>query len=188
MKACKKDGPLPSIQFELLMRVMTEKVIFDKHDNCIQDSVRGVGKRLGVSYSSVQRLIKDMMVEGLAATTKDIAGISRVMVNPAFLYFHNRYDKRFHRAMYLLGSHEKAVEWLNLCRSHDRLYNPLTGEVVGYFDTAKDLTYSNSYGKNDRDKIHQRDGYVSYADGEMGPGMVDVLQNADGLDKESGYV
>jgi hypothetical protein len=120
MKACKKDGPLPNAQYELLMRVMNDKGLFDTHDNCLQASIRGMGKELKVSYSRVQRLIKDMVIEGLAATTVDIAGESRMMVNPAFLYFHTYNDKRFHRAMFVLGSHSKAVEWLNLCRLHQR--------------------------------------------------------------------
>jgi hypothetical protein len=50
------------------------------------------------------------------------------------------------------------------------------------------MAYANSYSRNDRDKIHQRDGFLPEADGELGPEMGDVLYNADGLDKESGYV
>lgn len=181
-------GPLKKSQFTALMRIMNNTKVFDKNDNCLQVSVRSVEKLTGIPKSTVNRLFKDMAIEGLAATTVDIAGEKRLMINPAFVYFHTFYDKRFHRAMFVLGSHKKAVEWLELCRGHSRLYNPSTGEDIGHFDTARDMTYANSYGNKDKDKIHQRDGYVSYADGEMGPGMVDVLQNADGLDKESGYV
>jgi hypothetical protein len=127
-----------------------------------------------------------MRIEGLMSPAVDIYGVERLMVNPAFLYFHTFHDKRFHRAMYVLGGHEEAVEWLKLCRLHGRLYNPSTGEDIGVFNTDDDLAYAGSYSREDRDKIHQRDGYKELpaeAEGELSPSMADVL-DVGGWDRE----
>lgn len=167
-------GPLSRSEYSALMRIMNNDNCFDRHDNCVQTSVREIERWTRIPKSTVNRLFKAMKILDLANNTIDIAGVQRVMVNPAFLYFHTFHDKRFHRAMYVLGSHEKAVEWLEVCRAHNRLYDPKTGEDIGFFDTEDDLRYANSYSRNDRDKIHQRDGYKDgYADGELGPSMED---------------
>lgn len=172
------DQPLAPNQYSILMAIMNDSKCFDTHDNCIQLSIRDVAKRIGVPRSTISDLYKVMRIEGLLNNAVDIYGVKRMMVNPAFLYWHTWHDKRFHRAMYVLGSHEEAVKWLNLCRAHWRLYDPRTGEDIGFFDTEDDLRYANSYSKNDRDKIHQRDGYedeYSEVDGQYGPSMQDVL-------------
>jgi hypothetical protein len=162
---------LPQKQFDLLMRLMNNRKVFDTHDNCVQDSVRGVSGVLRASYSQVQRLFRDMRIEGLMTPVLDIYGTERLMVNPAFLYFHTFHDKRFHRAMYVLGGHEEAVVWLRVCRAGGRLIHPATGEEIGPFNSANDLGYACSYSKNDRDKERRVEG----ADGEVGPSMADAL-------------
>lgn len=150
--------PLPEKQFKLLSKMMNNRKIFDQHDNCLQVSLREASKALKVTYSEVQRLCRELQVKGLMNSAVDIYDMQRLMVNPSFLYFHTKQDKRFHRAMYSLGSHENAVEWVDMCRELDEGVNPETGEMF-YFNAKADIAYANSYGCNDRDKIHHRDNY-----------------------------
>ena len=136
----------------LLDRIVKEGKCFDSHDNCFQLSLRDMASILEINHSSLSRLFNYLRSKELLKAVKDIEDLDRWMIDPRFYWDHVENEYNFHTCMYIQGSHAKAWGWLKTCRSVEELFDPETGEMLGYFDTQLDKAYANSYSKSDRDK------------------------------------
>ncbi|GAB7220428.1 MarR family transcriptional regulator [Vibrio comitans] len=126
--------------------------IFDKQDNTFTEkSFREREQILGVSKSRLQRLFDKLKKHDLLRLV-DTATHERLwMLNPSFMCRNKgEFEKRFMQAMYEQQSHQKALEWTELCRSEDKLIDfsdmsPAemidydTGEVVTIYNSLRDL-------------------------------------------------
>jgi|TARA_B110000908_G_C10185522_1_gene417798 hypothetical protein len=136
----------------LFNRITKESRCFDTHDNCFQLSLRDMAGILGINHASISRLFNYLRSKDLLRAVKDIEDKDKWMIDPRFYWKHIENEYNFHTCMYIQGSHAMAWGWLKTCRSVEELFDPETGDMLGYFDTQLDKAYAKSYSKSDRDK------------------------------------
>lgn len=170
---------LPERQHQLLFRLVNSKrkqsnKIFDKQDNCFQvSSCRKLAELSGESKSSIHRLFVTLKKEKLVKLVTDNNGVEVLMLAPHFSSRGAYFERLFMRAMFALGSYERASEWSLACRQDYTLYdysifdtNELidfnTGEItypnmvalrrLNHFEVTQWNSYRSSYSSVDRTK------------------------------------
>lgn len=173
------ENQLPEKQYALLLRLINSRrkqsnKIFDKKDNCFQIyEYRKIELLTGESKSSIGRLFQLLRSRKLLKTVESNQGTNTLMIAPYFYCNGSWIEKRFMKAMYILGSHKLACEWSKACLQNGVLYSPenfntfelinmQTGEItrpnmkelkkLSPFEVEQWKQYRASYSKFDRTK------------------------------------
>lgn len=137
----------------LLVQIIEDRKLFDKHDNCLQASTREIAERLALSSkTTVIRLLDRLKAAGYLREVRDISNQTRLMLSPDAVWLYRRTEKPFAAAMFTLGSHKSAVEWRNVCVILGRYVDASTGEVLGKYPNKLMHEYRNGYRLDDRTK------------------------------------
>ena len=122
-------------QLGLLLKIMNYRgrgssFIFDKKDNTIQQSIRQISIVLKVTRDRISTLFMNLRKKGLMKRVIDIKDVARDMIAPHLLWYRPNIERRFHNAMFNLGSHEKAVKHRQDCFKVGMYFDPVTGEIL----------------------------------------------------------
>ena len=119
--------------------------LFDKRDNCLQKSNRFIAERLIVSPSRIDRLIRECKQKDLIRVVVDNFGVTRLMLDPRFLWYWDIRAKPLAVFMFLLRDYNKGWEHRLYCTRKRCMIDPETGEDFGYYDWGRVAVYAHSY-------------------------------------------
>ncbi|AHK11646.1 hypothetical protein S140_239 [Shewanella sp. phage 1/40] len=119
--------------------------VFNRRDNTFTQSNRMIAKRLGVPASSIDRLVRICKAKRLIKVIIDNQGITRLMLDPAFIWYHDKLEKPLGKFMFELGSYKEALKWREKCTILGYYIDPVTGETFDYNWRNVDI-YAQSYG------------------------------------------
>lgn len=145
-------------QLGLLLQIMHYRgrgssFIFDKKDNTIQQSVRQISRVLDITRDRIVTLFMNLRSKDLMRRVVDIKGIARDMIAPHLLWYRPNIERRFHDAMFNLGSHEKAIQHREDCFKLGMYFDPETGEVNEKVFLSDLIRYQHKLNNKGQNKI-----------------------------------
>ena len=119
--------------YALLLKIFNSEYCFDKRDNTLRRSNRKIALWLKVPKSNIDYLIRKLKANRLLKLIQCIDG-DHWMLSPHFLHRqitkHTIKSHNFTLALYNLGSHKKAMEWLHTCWYWECFIDSSTGEIL----------------------------------------------------------
>lgn len=136
-------------KYKLLRRIIADRRSFDKKDNTFLLSNRQIAKRINVSPSYIDQLMRTLKQLNLIKPIINIFGDSVIMLDPEYLFFNVKEEKPFNIALFQLGSHDMALQWRDYCRLYNVVINARTNKQMKIRRCDID-SYSASYSMFDR--------------------------------------
>lgn len=124
-------------QYELLIDIMNNTKVFDKRDNTFLLSNRKIAKKIGVSDSTINRLMRVLSKHNLikkvinSSYTKEGKKNTNkvIMLSPKFLFIsYTKSDRWWCGALFELEDINKVYQWSDNCRALNCFIDPTTGE------------------------------------------------------------
>lgn len=126
------DGRLSTSRYNLLLKIVNNPKCFDKKDNTFKISNRGISKEVNVAPDTINRLMIDIKIRGLVRVIDNIYNHKVYMLNPAYLCSGlPSFEYWFCKAMFHLGGHSQALDWVTSCWRLGSLIDPDTKEDLG---------------------------------------------------------
>jgi hypothetical protein len=138
-------------KFHLLVRVFNHSKCFDKRDNTFKVSNRKIAQYLGVSPSSIDRLMRALHHLNLIKVVNNIIQ-EDIMLKPEFLHKKPRINFWFNKGLYHLEDFNRALDWVDVCWSIGKIISPETGEVLSR-DIVRCLSTRRRYGPSEEEVL-----------------------------------
>jgi len=126
--------------------------LFDKRDNCFQDSINQMAIKTNNHKTTIKRLFVALRERDLIVDVVDISGKQRVMLKPSFIAPREHNNYYYMLAQYYLGSAKQAWVYVSTCITLGLLIHPHTGEILGRYENKIMHLWRNSYESSDRSK------------------------------------
>jgi hypothetical protein len=126
--------------------------LFDKRDNCFQDSINQIAIKTNNHKTTIKRLFVTLRERDLINDVVDITGKQRIMLNPVFMLPKDVNNYYYMKAQYYLGSAEAAWHYINVCIVSGWLCDCLTGEVIKRYDNKNMYLWRHGYTSTDKNK------------------------------------
>lgn len=118
-------------EYDLLITIINNKC-FDRRDNTFRLSNVKIGKVIGKSSSTIDRLFRSLKKLDLIRQVKpfSLSKETYQMLSPQFVFIsYTNSDRWFVGALWELLDIDKVYEWSKLCRELNCYIHPCTGEI-----------------------------------------------------------
>ncbi|MCU8498480.1 hypothetical protein M2G70_07355 [Vibrio vulnificus] len=133
-------------QLSLNQTMFTNPEIFSATNNCFKLASKDISKLLGLgSHTTIVRQRKKLKDVGVARLIYDAMEQPTLMIDPDFYFQGKQEDKPFLKAVYTLGSHNKALDLDLLQRDIGYNIDPLSGSILSPYDYTIPRTYKASF-------------------------------------------